>query len=186
MGSCHMDTGRFRGHIGIVPGPPEGFRGSTGRGHPSRRASWAAWGREPAPGGLGAPPLGPMRLGLGGNPRGAPPCLGGKPPLLGRRPPSRSHLEGAGPLPPSPINRGVRGGLHTTSKAQPLPSPTPLLLRMSLVKPYRSTAASPPRRRCGAVGALFLNLSLLLAGSRRGRRPRSVRVLNAEVPSVRC
>ena len=31
---------------------------------------------------------------------------------------------------------------------------------------------------------LFLNLSLLLAGSRRGRRLRSVRVLNAEVPSV--
>ena len=41
MVSCHADTGKFWGHIGIVPGPPEGFRGSTGRGHPSRRASWA-------------------------------------------------------------------------------------------------------------------------------------------------
>ena len=60
MGSCQTDTGKFRGHTGIVPGPPEGFRGSTGRGHPSRGATWAAWGREPAPGGLAAPPpLGP-------------------------------------------------------------------------------------------------------------------------------
>ena len=77
-----------------------------------------------------APPLGPMRLGLGGgNPSGGAPLAWGASPLPGRRPPSRSHLEGAGPLPPSPINRGARGGLHTTSKAQPLPSPTPLLLR---------------------------------------------------------
>ena len=43
MGSCHADTGKFRGHVGIVPGPPEGFRGSTGRGHPSRGGTWAAW-----------------------------------------------------------------------------------------------------------------------------------------------
>ena len=40
---------------------------------------------------------------------------------------------------------------------------------------------STPRRRA-AVGALFLNLSLLLAGSRCGRRHRAARVLNAEVP----
>ena len=90
MGSCQTDTGKFRGHTGIVPGPPEGFRGSTGRGHPSRGATWAAWGREPAPGGLAAPPsLGPMRLGLRGNPRGGAPLgLGGKPPSpLSPRPP---------------------------------------------------------------------------------------------------
>ena len=46
-------------------------------------------------------------------------------------------------------------------------------------------APPPPPRRRAAVGALFLNLSLLLAGSRRGRCPRSIRVLNAEVSSVR-
>ena len=68
MGSCQTDTGKFQGHIGIVPGPPEGFRGSTGRGHLSQRASWAVEGREPTLGGLGATPLGPMRLGLGGGP----------------------------------------------------------------------------------------------------------------------
>src|SRR3954468_103537 len=87
MGSCHTDTGKFRGHIGIVPGPPERFRGSTLRGQPSRRASWATRGREPAPGGLGAPPsLGPMRLGLGETLVGAPPLLGGQAPLPGRPP----------------------------------------------------------------------------------------------------
>ena len=128
MGSCHMDTGRFQGHIGIVPGPPEGFRGSTGRGHPSRGATWAAWGRSQPLEGWAHPLLGPMRLGLGGNPRGvAPLCLGGKSPLPGRRPPSRSHLEGPAPLASSPINRGVRGGLqHTTQgAAPPLPNTSP-------------------------------------------------------------
>ena len=56
MGSPVLVTGKVSGDIGNVPGPPGGFRGSTGRGHPSRGATWAAWGREPAPGGLGAPP----------------------------------------------------------------------------------------------------------------------------------
>ena len=54
-----------------------------------------------SPSGMGRhTPLGPMRLGLGETLRGAPPCLGGKPPFpLLPPPPSRSHLEGAGPLP---------------------------------------------------------------------------------------
>ena len=96
----------------------------------------------------GAPlPLGPMRLGLGETLRGAPPLLGGQAPSLGHRPPSRSHLEGAGPLPPSPINRGARGGLQRTSKAQPLPSPTHLLLRHELGEAlseyYLSTITTP-------------------------------------------
>ena len=121
-----------------------------------------------------------MRLGLGGNPKGGAPLASGQAPSPWL-PPSRSHLEGAGPLPPSLINRGARGGLHRTSKAQPLPSATPLLLRRSLVKPCRSTAASPSPCRNAAIGALFLNLSLLLAGSRCARRHRAARVLNAEV-----
>ena len=74
--------------------------------------------------------------------------MGGKSPLPGRRPPSRSHLEGPAPLAPSPINRGVRGGLHTQAKAQPLPSPTPLLLRTCLAKPcVGGTSSSSPHRR---------------------------------------
>ena len=61
MGSHHTVTGKFRWHTGIVPGPPEGFRGSTGWGHPSRGGTWAVWEREPAPSGLGTPPhLGPF------------------------------------------------------------------------------------------------------------------------------
>ena len=114
-----------------------------------------------------------MRLELGGNPRGgAPLCLGGKFPLPGCRPPSRSHLEGPAPLAPSPINRGVRGGLNTQAKAQPLPSPTPLLLRTCSAKLCRNTAAPTAPRRRAALGAAFLNLSFLLAGSRwRRRRP---------------
>ena len=107
---------------------------------------------------------------VGGTPRGgAPLAWGGSPPSLAA-PPSRSHLEGPAPLAPSPINRGVRGGLHTQAKAQPLPSPTPLLLRTCLAKPCRSTAAPTTPRRRAAVGAVFLNLSFLLAGSRRRRR----------------
>ena len=88
MGSHHTVTGNIRGYTGIVPGPPEGFRGSTGRVHLPRRALWAVGGREPAPSGLGAIPLGPMRLGLGGNPKGGAPLAWGASPLpLGRRPP---------------------------------------------------------------------------------------------------
>ena len=30
MGSCHTVAGKVRGHIGIVSGPPKGFRGPPG------------------------------------------------------------------------------------------------------------------------------------------------------------
>src|SRR3954470_15889892 len=148
MGRCCTDTGKSRGHIGIVPGPPERHPGSTLRGQPSRRASWATRGREPAPGGLGAPPsLGPMRLGLGGNPSGGAPLAWGASPPPWPPPPSRSHLEGAGPLAPSPINSGGEGRAATHNKAQPLPSSTPLLLRHALGEAlpeyYFSTTTTP-------------------------------------------
>ena len=88
-----------------------------------------------------------MRLGLGGTLRGAHPlCLGGKP-LPGRRPPSRSHLEGSAPLAPSPINRGVRGGLqhHIQGAAPPLPntSPPPRKLGEALPENCHSTTTTP-------------------------------------------
>ena len=90
IGSPVSAIGKVSGVIGIVPGPPEGSRGSTGWGHLSRRAPWAEVGGEPAPSGLGRPPLGlPLRLGLetlgwGG---GAPLDLGGSPPPLAAAPP---------------------------------------------------------------------------------------------------
>ena len=69
---------------------------------------------------------------------------------------------------------------------------------MNLAQPLRSNTSPPPRElgealpeNCHSITTtlscccwnLFLKLSLLLAGSRRGRRLHSVRVLNAEVPS---
>src|SRR3989337_843525 len=56
MGSHHTVTESVRGYAGIVPGPPKGFRGSTGRVHLPRRALWAVCGRKPAPRGLVPPP----------------------------------------------------------------------------------------------------------------------------------
>ena len=82
MGSPISGIGTSFGVIGIVPGPPEGSRGSTGWGHLSRRAPWAESGREPAPSGLGRPPWASPHAPRVGNPRGEfPLALGGKAPL---------------------------------------------------------------------------------------------------------
>ena len=124
IGSPVSATGKVSGVIGIVPGPPEGSRGSTGWGHLSRRAPWAEVGREPALSGLGRPPLGlPLRLGLetlgvGGAPLG----LGGKPPP-GRRPP----LEIASPRAGAPLGVlyivGGREGSRTLAPGASLSLP---------------------------------------------------------------
>ena len=53
-------TGKVSGVTGIVPGPPEGSRGSTEWGHIFQRAPWAEVGGEPAPGGLVRPPWAPL------------------------------------------------------------------------------------------------------------------------------
>ena len=52
IGSPVLATGKVSGVIGIVPGPPEGSRGSTGWGHLSRRAPWAGVGGKPALSGM--------------------------------------------------------------------------------------------------------------------------------------
>ena len=65
-----------------------------------------------------------------------------------------------------------------------LPSPSPL--PWCLAKPCRIvTLLHHHHAVVLLLDGVFLNLSLLLAGSRRGRRHRAVRVLNAEVLSVR-
>ena len=56
IGSPVSAIGKVSGVTGIVPGPPEGSRGSTGWGHLSRRAPWAEVGGEPAHSGLVHPP----------------------------------------------------------------------------------------------------------------------------------
>ena len=89
MGSQVSAIGKVSGSTDIVPGPPEGSRGSTGWGHLSRRAPWAEVGGEPAPGGrVRPPPLGPpLRLGLETLGVGGPPLgLGGKPSPLAAAP----------------------------------------------------------------------------------------------------
>ena len=82
IGSPVSATGRVSGVTGIVPGPPEGSRGSTRWGHLSRRAPWAEVGKGTSPWWDGAPPLGlPLCLGLETlGVGGAPPDLGGKSP----------------------------------------------------------------------------------------------------------
>ena len=78
IGSQVSATGKVSGVTGIVPGPPEGSRGSTGWGHLSWRAPWAEVGGEPAPSGLVCPPLAPPRLGLETLGGGRTTCLGGQ------------------------------------------------------------------------------------------------------------
>src|SRR4051812_23726820 len=74
IGSVVSAIGNDLGVAGIVPGPPDGCRGSTGWGHPSRRAPWAEVGREPAHSGLVHPPpwASLLRLGLETLGQGAP------------------------------------------------------------------------------------------------------------------
>ena len=57
IGSAVSAIEKVSGVIGIVPGPPEGSRGSTEWGHLSRRALWAEVGRGTSPWWAGAPPL---------------------------------------------------------------------------------------------------------------------------------
>ena len=111
IGSGISAIEKVSGSPGIVPGPPEGSRGSTGWGHPSRRAPWAEVGGEPAHSGL-VRPLGPPpaprveTLGWGG---GRTTCLGGA--LLPPWPPPPWEIESprAGAPPGAYIKGGGRG-----------------------------------------------------------------------------
>src|SRR4051812_8062130 len=129
-------------------------------------------GKGTSPKWAGAPsPKGPCALGFGGNPKGGAPLAWGASPLpLGRRPPSGSHLEGAGPPCPSPINRRGEGrAAHTIQgAAPPLPntSPPPYVLGEALSE-YCSTNCTTPS--CCRWSLLPQPL-LPHAGSRRRRR----------------
>ena len=111
--------------------------------------------------------------------------MGGKSPLPGRRPPSRSHLEGPAPLAPSPINRGVRGGLQTQ---HPRRSPSPPQHLSSSIRAWRSPAEVLQLHHHHAV-VLPVELSSSTSPSSLldqdgGDVARTVCVLNAEVLSV--
>ena len=141
IGSPLSATGKVSGVTGIVPGPPEGSRGSTGWGHLSRRAPWAEVGREPALSGLGRPPLGlPLRLGLETLGVGAPHLAWGA--SHPHWPPPPGDWISQGPAPPQGpyIKRGEGGQPHPCPWRLPLPM-YHLSLSLSLAKPCRD-------RRC--------------------------------------
>ena len=176
MGSPYSVGGSVRGYIGIVPGPPKGFRGSTGRVHLPRRALWAEYGGEPAPRWAGCQtPRAHVRLGLGGG------TLKGAPPW--QPPPSRSIWRGPAPLSLAPINRGEVGGQahHIQGAALSLPNTSSSSVVLGEALPENCKL----HHHAVVLPELSLNFSSPLAGSRRRRRPRAVCVLNAEAPSVR-
>ena len=112
IGSAISAIGTSSGVTGIVPGPPEGSRGSTGWGHLPRGATWAVGGAPWPTWAKGTSPKRPMRL---GNPRG-------KSPQGGR------HLRGAlGRMDSSPPS-WPHPFLGVGGKAAPLPSPLPLYI----------------------------------------------------------
>src|SRR3954466_16282279 len=98
IGSAVSAIGNDLGVTGIVPGPPDGSRGSTGWGHPSWRAPWAEVGREPAHPGL-VRPMGLPPAPRVGNPRagGGWLALGGKAPPLAPSPPFGDASPGPAP-----------------------------------------------------------------------------------------
>ena len=170
MGSRVSAIGKVSGVTGIVPGPPEGSQGSTGWGHLSWRAHGLKWeGNQPLVGSCA--PLGPPAPRVGNLGVGAPPlALGGKPP----------------PWPPPPWGPYIkrRGGRATAPDTWRLPSP---LLHLSLPQTLGealpgSLLHPPPCRR--AAGSSSTSPSPLL-DQEGGDVMLIVRVLNAEVPSVR-
>ena len=130
IGSAISGIGTSFGVTGIVPGPPEGSRGSTGWGHLPPGATWAVGGAPWHIWAKGTSPKRPMRLGFQGrkSPRRGRHLLG----ALGRRdsspwphPPRRLDLLG----PPPPLALLYIVGRWRTSYPTPLvppsPSPTP-------------------------------------------------------------
>src|SRR3954467_13253835 len=148
--------------------------------------------------GLSAPPTPSHVTQRGGSatPReAAPPGLGGKFPRgWGRPNPSRvSPVAAAPPLgnprapPPPPLPLYIvrkREGSRTLPLAQPSPSSNTSSSSMVLGEALPENHELQ-HHHAVVLMELSLNFSSPLAGSRRRRRPRAVRVLNAEVPYVR-
>ena len=148
IGSPVSSTGKVSGVTGIVPGPPEGSRGSTGWGHLSRRAPWAKVGGEPAPSGLVHPLGPPLCLGLETLGVGAPHLAWGASHPPWPPPPWRLDLPGAG-APPGPlyIVGGEGGQPHHSPWHLPLPLATPLRPACAWRSPAGIPLLPPPRRR---------------------------------------
>ena len=160
-------------------------------------ALWAKGAHHPT-NMLSAPPTPShvTRRGGGATPRAAaPPGLGGKFPRgWGRQNPSRvSPMAAAPPLgnprvpPPPPFPLYIvreREGSRTLPLVQPSPSSntssSSVVLGEALLENHELH-----HHHAVVLSEFSLNFSYPLAGSRRRRRPRAVRVLNAEALSVR-
>ena len=128
--------------------------------------------------------LPPMRLGLGTLGGSSPLPWGARQPLppLWPPPPLEIPSPRAG-APPGGLYKGGEGGQqHHSLGRLPPPLQHLSLSRRSSAKPCRRPATSTTTPSCCWIS---INLSFPLAGSRRRRRRCTVRVLNAEVPSVR-
>ena len=160
----------------------------NGPGGPPGRATYPGgphglkWGREPAPSGLVRPPWASPAPRVG-NPGGGgrPTWLGGQATPLAAAPPQMGSPRGRRP-PRTPIYRGEGGQQYPSPWRLPLPPVTPLPPACAWRSPAGIPATSTTTPSCCWIS---INLSFPLAGSRRRRRRCSVRVLNAEVPSVR-
>src|SRR4051812_27341193 len=203
MGSPVLVTGKVSGFIGNVPGPPGGSRGPpSGATSPGGLHGPSVGGDQPQVGWC-APHQGPRRKGEweGANPRsrwalrptlGAPPSLPLWPPPrwdLGAAAAPREGTLGGGAAPPLPLYILEVLGLPYRRFDLSLGATLPLFLLISRGA-WRSPAGSPRSSTtttplcCCRMESSSTSPSLL-AGSRHGRRHRAVRVLNAEVPSIR-
>src|SRR4051812_46291799 len=150
IGSAFSAIGNDLGVTGIVPGPPDGSRGSTGWGHPSRRAPWAEVGREPAHSGLVRTPMSlPLRLGLETLGQGAPHLPWGA--SLPPRPPPPGDGS-PGPVPPLGVLYKKGGGRAAApcSLGASLSPVTPLALSVVAWRSPAGTLLHPPPRRRAA------------------------------------
>ena len=164
IGSQVSATGKVSGVTGIVPGPPEGSRGTTGWATcPGGPRGLKVEGNQPLVG-WGAPPWASPHAPRVGNPRGGvPPCLGGQgnpfPPLW-PPPPLRSHLLGLA-HPPRGLYKGGGGrAARTALGASLLPCNTSLSLAEARRSPAGDPLHPPPRRR--AAGSPSTSPSPLL------------------------
>ena len=129
IGSAISAIGTSFGVIGIVPGPPEGSRGSTGWGHLPRGATWAVGVCALAYMGQGHQPqeAHAPRVQEGKSPKGGRHLLGAlgrRDSSLGRTPPRRLDLLGPAPPLGLPIYSGERRASHPMPLVPPSPSPT--------------------------------------------------------------
>ena len=108
-----LAIGRVSGVTGIVPGPSEGSRGSTGGATYAGGPRGLKWGGDQPLVGWCAPPWPPLRLGLeplGGGGRTT--CLGGHSTPLAAAPLGDSHLQGR--RPPGGLYKGGQGECSRT------------------------------------------------------------------------